>query len=613
MFLLTIFPGTGVAASPTPAQIIDPTNASSMFGWAMDSAGDVNGDGYDDVVVGAYSWNGSFNREGRAYLHLGSASGLAETPAWTADPTDVTDAWFGWAVSTAGDVNGDGYSDVAISAPFWRDEHAEGRAYVYLGSADGLPSEPSWTADPTDQDISKFGWSLSSAGDVNADGYSDLIIGARDWNGEAFDEGRAYLYLGGPTGLASTPAWTIDPVDQEDGRFGLSVAMGRVNGDDYSDIVVSAGGYNGEAADEGRVYLFPGGASGPSSTPLSTVDPSDVRGATFGLATSVGDVNGDGFDDVIANTFYPYLQTIYLLTGGVGGLSSGVRIGGNGSGTLSSISATGDTNADGYADIVVGAEENSREVGTFLGGPGGPGSYPDLITVSTNPTDEAFGDAVAAGGDINGDGFSDLIVGAPGWDGASESEGRIYVYFNRPPSIAPIGDKTFFEGRSYSLPIHASDVDNDQLTYSGHNLPAGARAAWRNFSWTPTYSQAGTYDVSLVVSDGRSERTETFSIEVVARPKPGSVTTLSVRKTPKLVEMKGTVTPRHSGHKVSMTLSRKRNGVFRFVGKQVARLGSLGRFEASFDRARPGKCKALAVFGGDWNSRASRDRVYFDC
>src|SRR6185503_1193218 len=114
---------------------------------------------------------------GRAYLYMGSATGLATTPAWTANPTAQGGAGFGSAVSGAGDINGDGFGDVVVGAPYWDGAVGqEGRAYLYLGNATGLAAAPAWTADPTDQANAFFGNRIATAGDVNGDGYSDVMV-----------------------------------------------------------------------------------------------------------------------------------------------------------------------------------------------------------------------------------------------------------------------------------------------------------------------------------------------------------------------------------------------------------------------------------------------------
>src|SRR6185369_7986153 len=127
-----------------------------------------------DLAVGA--WNLSTGT-GRAYVYVGSASGLTTSPATTLIGPDGVNGWFGKSVASAGDVNGDGYADLVIGAQ--RVSSFTGRAYVYLGSATGLAASPATTLTGPDGTSGYFGFSVAGAGDVNGDGYGDLAVGAR--------------------------------------------------------------------------------------------------------------------------------------------------------------------------------------------------------------------------------------------------------------------------------------------------------------------------------------------------------------------------------------------------------------------------------------------------
>jgi hypothetical protein len=213
-----VYYGGASGLSATPAWTAESDQVSAGFGISVSTAGDVNGDGYSDVIVGAYYFDSGQNNEGRSFVYYGGASGLSATPAWTAE-SDQANAWFGWAVSTAGDVNGDGYSDVIVGAPYFNnDQVSEGRSFVYYGSASGLSAAPAWTAE-SDRASAQFGWSVSTAGDVNGDGYSDVIIGASYFTNGESGEGRSFVYYGGASGLSATPAWTAES-DQASAFFG---------------------------------------------------------------------------------------------------------------------------------------------------------------------------------------------------------------------------------------------------------------------------------------------------------------------------------------------------------------------------------------------------------
>jgi hypothetical protein len=158
------------------------------------------------VIVGARMYDNGQADEGRAFVYLGSAAGLATTAAWTAESNQAF-ALFGASVATAGDVNGDGYSDVIVGAyQYDNGQTDEGRAFVYLGSAAGLATTPAWTAE-SDQASAAFGSSVATAGDVNGDGYGDVIVGALlSENDAQLEEGQAFVYYGnaGP-GLSLKP------------------------------------------------------------------------------------------------------------------------------------------------------------------------------------------------------------------------------------------------------------------------------------------------------------------------------------------------------------------------------------------------------------------------
>ncbi|MEZ4824328.1 MAG: integrin alpha [Ignavibacteria bacterium] len=159
--------------------------AGDQFGYSVSSAGDVNGDGYGDVIVGARAYS---SNTGRAYIYFGGSSMNNVADVTMTGPGAGGD--FGISVSSAGDVNGDGYSDVIAGASEFSGR--TGRAYIYLGGAsmDNI-ADVIVTGEATNN---QFGYSVSSAGDVNGDGFSDVIVGAFEYSGYT---GRAYLYFGG--------------------------------------------------------------------------------------------------------------------------------------------------------------------------------------------------------------------------------------------------------------------------------------------------------------------------------------------------------------------------------------------------------------------------------
>jgi hypothetical protein len=151
----------------------------------------------------------------------------------------------------------------------------DGRIYVYLGGPAGIPVTPATEVEGPG--TFAFGGEAASAGDVNGDGYSDLVFGAFGDGHTASVTGNAFVYLGGASGLASTPATSIDGPDAA-GFFGVvSSSHGDLDGDGYDDVVVAAYEALGAA---GRVYVFPGSASGAPATPTVTL--TGPSGGNFG-------------------------------------------------------------------------------------------------------------------------------------------------------------------------------------------------------------------------------------------------------------------------------------------------------------------------------------------
>lgn len=279
---------------------VESNQASAEAGRAVGFAGDVNGDGHLDVFVSMPFYGNGQTNEGRVAVYYGSADGLSTTADWTAE-SDKIGALFGAAVASAGDVNGDGFDDLIVGAPYW-DEGADikiGKVFVYHGSSGGLTTA-SWTM-LGENDDDRFGGSVGTAGDVDGDDYDEVLVASQRHDNGQTDEGKVYAFHGSSGGLSGSPDWTYES-NQIEALLGSSVSSGGdVNNDGYEDIVV--GGQGLGQYDYGRAYAFYGSSGGLSGSPDRTYW-GEEWGSKFGFAVSkAGDVNNDGYDDVIIGSY----------------------------------------------------------------------------------------------------------------------------------------------------------------------------------------------------------------------------------------------------------------------------------------------------------------------
>jgi hypothetical protein len=413
---------------------------AAQFGSAVASAGDVNSDGYDDVIVGARNFGG----DGRAFVYLGSQSGLAMTPTWSASGGQTGMA-FGVSAGSAGDVNGDGYGDVIVGANNYTNGQAnEGALFLYLGSGSGLSSSPASIIEGGKANGS-FGFSTWGGFDVNQDGFDDVVVGAPGFNS---NRGAAFLYCGSRTGYYG-PCWSFEPATPT-AKTGGAVSLGDFNGDGYPDVVVGAQYYDGAPSssdDRGAVYVFFGSLFGLNPVPDWTFVGLQPGGGAGNAVAGAGDIDADGFDELIvaAQRFdeagLPGAGRVYLFRGTPTGLQATPSwfLPGTQADALfgNSVASTGRFNDDLFADIVIGARYHDPSPGLvnagaaflFLGGASGPSAS---STILGDQAGAELGFAVGSGGDVQLDGGSELLVGSWLYDSPETSEGLVQGFYGVP-------------------------------------------------------------------------------------------------------------------------------------------------------------------------------------
>lgn len=387
--------------------------AGDRYNSCVASAGDVNGDGYSEIIVGMRSDDTSGTDAGRAYLYLNSLTGTdIPDESFTGEETDEQ---FGYSVACAGDVNGDGYDDVIVGAPwvYLFGVTMAGRAYIFLGGPymDSV-ADVTFTGEAI-HTTDGFGSSVSGAGDVNGDGYDDAIVGAPQTFHSGPYVGKAYIYFGGAD--MDNEADIVISRGPEKSTFGRSVAgPGDLNGDGFCDIVVGARYRTSDMAPYwGMAYVYWGGLNMDSSVDVTLSSADESFGASV---TGAGDVNGDGYQDILVGAHEDdsggmNAGRAYIFFGSANmdaiedviftGHAENVKLG-------YSIAGGSDINRDGYGDVILGTDNGKVYIhygGVYMDG------IPDVTLTGEAGTDN-YGHSVAIAGDVNGDGYSDVAVTA---------------------------------------------------------------------------------------------------------------------------------------------------------------------------------------------------------
>ena len=533
------------ATHPLPLSTLDGTTGFRLdgegsgdgSGRSVSSAGDINGDGFDDVIVGAwFGDSATTNSTGTGYVVFGRSGGFASgidlssldgSNGFRLDGVTQSD-YTGESASSAGDVNGDGFDDLIIgarSADPGGDSEA-GSSYVLFGRSGGFASVINLGAlDGTtgfrlDGDLAgdRSGYSVSSAGDVNGDGFSDLIVGAFGADPNGSYSGSSYVVFGKSGGFSSvinlallngSTGFQLNGVSGGDNAGRSVSSAGDVNGDGLADLIIGAD--RADPFQAGSSYVVFGRTGG--FTPqinLSTLNGTTgfrmdgVASFDFsGFSVSgAGDVNGDGFDDLIIGAYGADsgAGAAYVVFGKSGGFASAINlstldgttgfrlIGEDNDVAGKSVSAAGDVNGDGFDDLFVGdygadfnAASGSGSSYVVFGKSGGFASAINLSTLDGTigfrldgvAANEGSGRPVSSAGDVNGDGFDDLIIGARLAEPNGIGSGSSYVVFGGnftggvETQVAGDGDQTLTATLGAGVDILIGGRGDDTLISDG--------------------------------------------------------------------------------------------------------------------------------------------------
>lgn len=393
-------------------------------------------------------------------LHIPLSAQVDLLTVWEGEGTSEQ---FGVALSIAGDANGDGHADLAVGASA-NDENGSnaGKVSIFYGRPLAL-DEPD--VELFGEEGSLFGSAVAWVGDTNADSFDDLLVGAFRDTQAGFNSGKAYLFLGGDPMDATADLILVGP--SAGAYFGRAVGgAGDLNGDTRADFAVGA-----PRTANGTVYVYLG-ASPPDGTPDLVID-GEASGDRFGSSVGgPGNVDGSPGDDLVigaarASFGHTWAGAAYLFSGGTSldGVHDWRVLGEFGGDQFgASVAAGGDVNGDGDPDILVGAPYanvlgvvDAGSAYLFHGG-AALDTIPDYV-IEGDETEENMGRSVAGCGDITGSGYSHMVAGGPGATQGSSVVGRLVLSPGGDPPNA--GDHVVVYG----------EASNDQFGYSVAGAP----------------------------------------------------------------------------------------------------------------------------------------------
>ena len=447
------------------------------FGWTAAGVGDVNADGFDDLVFGAPSYSTVFSQQGRVQLFFGSASGLEGTVGWEWVGGQAGDQ-AGSAVAALGDVDGDGAAEIVVGVPGYDDtlDANQGAAIVFSGVPGGVPSFAPLTTMPGPEPGANLGTILEPVGDIDGDGFVDLLGSDPGWGG---DLGRIDLILGGSSGLDAHVQTIVGA--QAGARLGTSIAgIGNFSADGYTDVLVGSPGWDSPPGGdvEGKIEVYTGSGTPPH---LNWMD--DISGGSPATrlelgaeVAGIGDINGDGTPEAAASRFAPGSGDDYLQLIVYDGVTGSVVPFGDCTHVQSVVSSAGDTDGDGRPELITGQyrwdpagcldTETDGRVQWFPSSSEGLAAAPEWSPLNaTLPGD--LGGAALARLDFNGDGLDDLVLGVPAGDGMAPDAGEALLFLGSPSGLGggpagTFGGVSLSTGDEFGAALAGvGDVDGD--------------------------------------------------------------------------------------------------------------------------------------------------------